>query len=202
MNHASSLAPGWPGIPARWTSGKKSGIGTAVSRDSQYLVHAESRHPQRNLLPRVDNTCTRDLGFIVTDGASYFSEEKRETRSDTSQVAPGIPPYRLHNRPRWPEHARRDTDAGSAPFLDQVNHIWNVSAIAKPVPRRPRISDVVICCSLGRHHGFECNERKSAFSSRRRSGSIRRRDVMSGMARRTSFALFMPTTASIRPSFM
>jgi glucoamylase len=29
------FAPGWPGIPARWTSSAKSGLGTAVSRDSR-----------------------------------------------------------------------------------------------------------------------------------------------------------------------
>jgi glucoamylase len=47
--------------------------------------------------PRVDHACTRDLGFIVTDGAAYFSEEKRDARSETVQVAPGIPAYRIHN---------------------------------------------------------------------------------------------------------
>jgi glucoamylase len=47
--------------------------------------------------PRVDNACTRDLGFIVTDGRSYFSEEKRDARSETSQVEPGIPAYRIQN---------------------------------------------------------------------------------------------------------
>jgi glucoamylase len=29
------FAPGWPGIPPRWTSSAKSGLGTAVSRDSR-----------------------------------------------------------------------------------------------------------------------------------------------------------------------
>jgi hypothetical protein len=29
------FAPGWPGIPAHWTSSAKSGLGTAVSRDSR-----------------------------------------------------------------------------------------------------------------------------------------------------------------------
>jgi GH15 family glucan-1,4-alpha-glucosidase len=28
--------------------------------------------------PRVDSASTRDLGLIVTDDASYFSEEKRD----------------------------------------------------------------------------------------------------------------------------
>jgi putative membrane protein len=40
---------------------------------------------------------TRDLGFIVTDGDAYFSEEKRDARSETVQVAPGIPAYRIQN---------------------------------------------------------------------------------------------------------
>jgi glucoamylase len=37
------------------------------------------------------------MGFIVTDGRSYFSEEKRHTYSVTSQVEPGVPAYRIHN---------------------------------------------------------------------------------------------------------
>jgi glucoamylase len=47
--------------------------------------------------PRVDHACTRDLGFIVTDGASSFSEEKRDSHSVTSQVEPGVPAYRIRN---------------------------------------------------------------------------------------------------------
>ena len=31
------FAPGWPGIPAHWTSSAKSGLGTALSRDSRAL---------------------------------------------------------------------------------------------------------------------------------------------------------------------
>jgi hypothetical protein len=32
---AEPFAPGWPGVAARWTSSAKTGIGTAVSRDSR-----------------------------------------------------------------------------------------------------------------------------------------------------------------------
>jgi len=34
----ATSAPGWPGIPARWTSSAKSGLGTAVTRDSRVWV--------------------------------------------------------------------------------------------------------------------------------------------------------------------
>ncbi len=91
------FAPGWPGLPARWTSSAKSGIGTAVSRDSRVWFTLSHGIVNEVYYPRVDHACTRDLGFIVTDGQAYFSEEKRDTLSETSQVAPGIPAYRIHN---------------------------------------------------------------------------------------------------------
>lgn len=91
------FAPGWPGIPARWTSSAKSGLGTAVSRDS--LVWFTLSHGILNEIyyPRVDHACTRDLGLLVTDGRRYFSEEKRDARSETSQIALGVPAYRVRN---------------------------------------------------------------------------------------------------------
>jgi glucoamylase len=92
-----AFAPGWPGLPARWTSSAKSGVGTAVSRDSRVWFTLSHGILNEIYYPRVDHACTRDLGFVVTDGESYFSEEKRDTRSETSQVAPGIPAYRIHN---------------------------------------------------------------------------------------------------------
>jgi hypothetical protein len=91
------LAPGWPGIPARWTSSAKSGVGTAVSRDSRVWFTLSHGILNEIYYPRVDHACTRDLGFIVTDGQTYFSEEKRDARSETSQVARGVPAYQIRN---------------------------------------------------------------------------------------------------------
>ena len=72
------FAPGWPGIPARWTSSAKSGLGTAVSRDSRVWFTLSHGILNEVYYPRVDHACTRDLGFIVTDGSTLFSEEKRD----------------------------------------------------------------------------------------------------------------------------
>jgi glucoamylase len=94
---AAAFAPGWPGVPARWTSSAKSGIGTSISRDSRVWFTLSHGILNEIYYPRIDHACTRDLGFIVTDGRSYFSEEKRHAHSETSQVAPGIPAYRVHN---------------------------------------------------------------------------------------------------------
>jgi glucoamylase len=91
------FAPGWPGIPARWTSSTKSGVGTAVGRDSRVWFTLSHGILNEIYYPRVDHACTRDLGFIVTDGKTYFSEEKRDARSETSPVVPGVPAFRIHN---------------------------------------------------------------------------------------------------------
>ena len=94
---SQDFAPGWPGVPARWTPSAKSAIGTAVSRESRVWFTLSHGILNEIYYPRVDHACTRDLGFIVTDGHTYFSDEKRDARSETSQVAPGIPAYRVHN---------------------------------------------------------------------------------------------------------
>jgi glucoamylase len=91
------FAPGWPGIPARWTSSAKSGLGTAVSRDSRVWFTLSHGILNEIYYPRVDNACTRDLGFIVTDGDTYFSEEKRDAHHETWQLEAGVPCYRVRN---------------------------------------------------------------------------------------------------------
>ncbi len=77
-------APGWPGIPGRWTSSAKSGVGTAAGRDSRVWFTLSHGILNEVYYPRVDRACIRDLGCIVTDGQAYFSEEKRDARSETS----------------------------------------------------------------------------------------------------------------------
>ena len=95
-----AFAPGWPGIPGRWTGSTKNGLGTAISRDSRVWFTLSHGILNEVYYPRVDHACTRDLGFIVTDGLSYFSEEKRETHTLTAQVEPGVPSYRICNTAR------------------------------------------------------------------------------------------------------
>jgi glucoamylase len=90
-------APGWPGIPGRWTSSAKSGVGTSAGRDSRVWFTVSHGILDEVYYPAVDRACIRDMGFIVTDGRTFFSEEKRHTRSSTTEVAPGVPAYRIHN---------------------------------------------------------------------------------------------------------
>ena len=93
----SAFAPGWPGIPARWTSSEKTAVGTALSSASRVWFTASHGIVNEVYYPRLDQACTRDLGLIVTDGQTFFSEEKRDAQSDTSQLAAGVPAYHFRS---------------------------------------------------------------------------------------------------------
>ncbi|HEX6503835.1 MAG TPA: glucan 1,4-alpha-glucosidase [Terriglobales bacterium] len=90
-------APGWPGIEPRWTSSAKTGIGTALNLHSQVWFTLSHGILDEIYFPRVDNACTRDQGLLIADGGKFFSEEKRHTKSEISQLADGVPAYRLVN---------------------------------------------------------------------------------------------------------
>jgi glucoamylase len=97
LSDSTIFAPGWPGIPPRWTSSAKTGVGTALNRSSRVWFTISHGILNEIYFPRVDMACTRDLGLLVTDGNSYFSEEKRHCKFDIAPVEPGIPGYRLTN---------------------------------------------------------------------------------------------------------
>ena len=82
-------APGRPGIEPRWTSSAKSGVGAAAGTGSRVWFTVSHGILDEIYWPEVDRACIRDMGFIVTDGKEFFSEEKRDpgTRSNISRQA-------------------------------------------------------------------------------------------------------------------
>ena len=90
-------APGWPGIPPRWTSSAKSGVGTALNQHSKVWFTLSHGILNEVYFPRVDQACTRDMGLIVTNGRDFFSEEKRHCTFENRPFEPGVPVYELTN---------------------------------------------------------------------------------------------------------
>lgn len=90
-----NAAPGHPGIPARWTSSSKSGVGTALTARSRVWFTLSHGILNEIYYPRIDQACTRDFGLIVTDGRSFFSEEKRDAQSVIRPIADGVPAFAI-----------------------------------------------------------------------------------------------------------
>jgi glucoamylase len=97
MPHHAIQAPGHPGLPPRWTSSAKAGLGTARNTVSHVWFTLSHGIFNEIYFGHVDRACVRDMGLIVTDGAGFFSEEKRNTTSQLSFITPGVPAYRLAN---------------------------------------------------------------------------------------------------------
>jgi glucoamylase len=97
MSDHADRAPGGPGIPPRWTSSAKQGVGTAVSQASRVWFTLSHGIFDEIYYPRVDQACTRDMGMLVTAHGGFFSEEKRSALHKVSLLAPGVPGYRQVN---------------------------------------------------------------------------------------------------------
>ncbi|WP_373331279.1 glycoside hydrolase family 15 protein [Salmonirosea aquatica] len=94
---SSTIASGAPGIPARWTSSAKSGVGTSINAASEVSFTLSHGIVNEVYFPREDSACIRDMGLIVTDGENFFSEEKRHAIHDVETVEDGVPAYILTN---------------------------------------------------------------------------------------------------------
>ncbi|MFI5338878.1 MAG: glycoside hydrolase family 15 protein [Candidatus Methylomirabilales bacterium] len=97
MNGSQEQAPSWPGIPPRWTSSAKSGVGTAAGSESRIWFTISHGIVNEVYNPRMDQANTRDFGLLVADGADFFSEEKRHTAQEIRPLAQGVPGYRVTN---------------------------------------------------------------------------------------------------------
>jgi glucoamylase len=93
----TNFAPGWPGIAPRWTSSAKTGVGTALNPHSRVWFTISHGILNEVYFPRVDQACTRDMGLVITDGAGYFSEEKRHCSFENTPIEPGIGVFNLTN---------------------------------------------------------------------------------------------------------
>ena len=90
------FAPGWPGIPGRWTGANKSGVGTSFQGSPVWFTIS---HGILNEVysPREDEAAIRDLSFVVTTDDGFFSEEKRHAIHSSSLIYTGVPAYRLES---------------------------------------------------------------------------------------------------------
>src|SRR5574340_733476 len=97
MSDATGDAFGGPGIPPRWTSSSKEGVGTAYNTASRVWFTLSHGILNEVYFPTVDSPQVRDLGFLVTDGATFLHEEKRDLETSLEYLDDHSLGYRLTN---------------------------------------------------------------------------------------------------------
>ncbi|MGA7235393.1 MAG: glucan 1,4-alpha-glucosidase [Bryobacteraceae bacterium] len=126
-------APGGPGSPARWTSSAKTGVGTALSGESQVWFTLSHGIFNEIYYPRLDQACIRDMGMIVTDGHEFFSEEKRDAGHKVEWLAEGVPAFRLINtcrNDRYRIEKQIVTDPHRHTVLQEVRFVAQAGALS------------------------------------------------------------------------
>ena len=84
---------GHPGIAPRWTRGGKDAVGTAYTRASRVWYTCAAGVLTEAYFPTIDRPQIRDLQFLVTDGETFFHDERRDTNYEidrTSQSSLGV----------------------------------------------------------------------------------------------------------------
>ncbi len=94
---SENQAPGQPGIPPRWTTSAKVGVGTAVNAYSRVWFTLSHGVLNEVYYPRIDRAAIRDMGLIITNGKDFFSQEQRHAAHEVAYLRPGVPAYRLIN---------------------------------------------------------------------------------------------------------
>ena len=88
---------GHPGIHPRWTHGGKDGVGTAYAASSQIWFTLWNGIITEVYYPTVDRPQLRDLQYLITDGKSFFHEEKRHLKSKFERLSDHALGYRCTN---------------------------------------------------------------------------------------------------------
>jgi glucoamylase len=88
---------GWPGIEPRWTHGGKDGVGTAYAASSRVWFTLWNGIVTEVYYPTVDRPQLRDLQYLITDGKSFFHEEKRHLESKLERLSAHGLGYRCTN---------------------------------------------------------------------------------------------------------
>ena len=91
----SHEAFGRPGMPPRWTSSSKEGMGTAYSASSRVWFTISHGILNEIYYPTIDHPQTRDMQFLITDGESFFHEERRDLVSEIECLAADALGYRV-----------------------------------------------------------------------------------------------------------
>src|SRR5579863_851440 len=82
----SPVATGAPGIPPRWTRSAKDAVCTAYSSVSRVWFTASSGVLNEIYFPTIDQPQVRDLQFLISDGETFFHEERRDLDSTTEYL--------------------------------------------------------------------------------------------------------------------
>lgn len=89
---------GKPGIRPSWSSSAKEAVGTAYSVASRVWYTLADGILTETFYPTIDRPQIRDFQLLVSDGSTFFHEEKRDMRTEMEAIEDHTLGYRITNR--------------------------------------------------------------------------------------------------------
>ena len=138
-----SPAFGAPGCEPKWTQGDKDAVVTAYSTASRIWFTLWNGVMTEAYYPTIDRPQIRDFQFLISDGESFFHEEKRHLKTQIKRLAPDAPAFGIINSDhenRYEIHKEFISDPHLSCILQRVRLIcqpdWenklNVYVLAAP----------------------------------------------------------------------
>src|SRR5260370_4017229 len=135
------VAPGGPGIEPRWTRGAKLAVGTAYSTSSRVWYTLDSGCITEVYYPTIDSPQIRDLQFLITDGETFFHDERRNFVSEIDCVLEAAIGFEVINREKEGRYTIYKTIVG-----DPHQNCLLVRARLEPPPELlPKLRMYVLC---------------------------------------------------------
>lgn len=97
-SRTENVAFGHPGIPPAWSSSSKEGVGTAYSTSSRVWFSLARGILTEIYYPTIDRPQIRDAQFLISDGATFFHEERRDLKTEVVGLEAETLGYRCTGR--------------------------------------------------------------------------------------------------------
>jgi glucoamylase len=95
--NGSNPAPRGPGITPRWSRGAKDAVGTAYAVSSRVWYTIANGVITEVYYPTLDTPQIRDVQYLVTDGETFFHDERRHMRTEIECVSPTALGFKVTN---------------------------------------------------------------------------------------------------------
>ena len=135
------LAPGGPGIEPRWTRGSKVAVGTAYSTSSLLWYTLDYGCITEVYYPTIDSPQIRDLQFLVTDGETFFHDERRNFVGQIDCISEGALGFEVINREKEGRYSIHKTILGDP----HQNCLLVRTRLEAPAELAPKLRMYVLC---------------------------------------------------------
>jgi glucoamylase len=138
---APLLAPGGPGIEPRWTRGAKVAVGTAYSTSSRVWYTLDDGCITEVYYPTIDSPQIRDLQFLLTDGETFFHDERRNCVEEIDCITEAALGFEVLNREKEGRYSIHKTVLGDP----HQNCLLVRTRLEAPAALLPKLRLYVLC---------------------------------------------------------